>query len=495
MEDECIDINSWAWQRRKRKQNFTATETDAILDMVEKYMDIVQSKHTDYVTNQKKQAIWLEITAAVNKIGATPRTCQEVKEKWRNVFQQAKRDYVEYMKNAGTNEQKDAEGQKGAENTNIQIHPVSMRMINMLKNYPGFTQRQDWRDKRIEAVNSSGGHDRLGFCNVSQRSFFEDTRMDEEDSSSNSSLHANGNGYSFRANQPGNGSILVGHTVGQQGARSSHSRLITDHNISNDNIRQRNFSNPLNEHHRRHEKISIENIKHEVIEIFDLDTNDSPQPDDEMRSSPSPNVQSTEGSSHGTPQSSTENTGTLLLSSSPPALLDVHSMASAYNCDVGVSIPSNLYHNRAQSQDNSTAQIQSPIQSPQPFQGQKDNSTIFILPNDDHVDQTPLQSSHVHADEHNKKTENGSSGVQEQEIIDRRLQTFKHENDFSRKRTLEDMGTEVTFPTTRDVLKMQYEVLIEEKKKIRLEQRNLNLRNRKLRLDIKRLEKELESSL
>ncbi len=72
-------------QRKKRKLNFTVSEINILTSKVEENLDIIQSKFTNSVTNQRKNKLWDNITKEVNAIGVASRTTHEVKEKWKNL--------------------------------------------------------------------------------------------------------------------------------------------------------------------------------------------------------------------------------------------------------------------------------------------------------------------------------------------------------------------------------------------------------------------------
>ena len=78
-------------ERKPRKANVLATKVAIIQDKVEENLDTLQSKFTTNVTNKKKSDIWIDITKEVNAAGVSPRTAQEVKDKWKNMATQAKK--------------------------------------------------------------------------------------------------------------------------------------------------------------------------------------------------------------------------------------------------------------------------------------------------------------------------------------------------------------------------------------------------------------------
>lgn len=84
--------------KKKRKQNFTVPECTIILEQVERHLDIIRGKHSNAVTNARKQKAWQDITRSVNSLGYAQRTAAEVRDKWRNLTQQAKKQHAGLVK-------------------------------------------------------------------------------------------------------------------------------------------------------------------------------------------------------------------------------------------------------------------------------------------------------------------------------------------------------------------------------------------------------------
>ena len=80
--------------KKQRKPDFNHGEICTLLEMYKANKDILRTKFSNVLTNQKKQAKWREITAGVN-IKASPgvvRNVDEVKKKWSDLLQKAKKD-------------------------------------------------------------------------------------------------------------------------------------------------------------------------------------------------------------------------------------------------------------------------------------------------------------------------------------------------------------------------------------------------------------------
>jgi hypothetical protein len=83
---------------RKRKGNFTFTESNLISELVTEQLNLVKGKHSMEVTNIKKQEMWADVTRRVNAIGVCLRTEAEVKNKWRNMSRGAKGKFTQERK-------------------------------------------------------------------------------------------------------------------------------------------------------------------------------------------------------------------------------------------------------------------------------------------------------------------------------------------------------------------------------------------------------------
>ena len=71
--------------------NLTAAETTLLVDLVEKNLPTLRGKFSSTVTNIRKQKIWQDITSQLSSLGYEKRTAVEVREKWRNMTQNAKK--------------------------------------------------------------------------------------------------------------------------------------------------------------------------------------------------------------------------------------------------------------------------------------------------------------------------------------------------------------------------------------------------------------------
>ncbi|XP_046546178.1 myb/SANT-like DNA-binding domain-containing protein 4 [Haliotis rubra] len=83
-------------KKRKRRKNFSAEEENAIQAMFQENAEILNKKFSNEVTNKGKAAIWQKITDCVNNKGVCFRTVDQVKEKWGNMAQKAKKTFSNY---------------------------------------------------------------------------------------------------------------------------------------------------------------------------------------------------------------------------------------------------------------------------------------------------------------------------------------------------------------------------------------------------------------
>ena len=79
-------------QKRKKKPNFSSSE----IILIEEYMaddltrDLLRSKFTDKITNEKKKRKWEEIAEKCSSLGVSIRSGEEVCNKWQNMRKNAK---------------------------------------------------------------------------------------------------------------------------------------------------------------------------------------------------------------------------------------------------------------------------------------------------------------------------------------------------------------------------------------------------------------------
>ena len=78
-------------QGKKRKQNFTSAECSLLVNLVEQNLETLRGQFSSTITNAKKQKLWESIASQINSLGYEKRTPIEIREKWRNMAQIAKK--------------------------------------------------------------------------------------------------------------------------------------------------------------------------------------------------------------------------------------------------------------------------------------------------------------------------------------------------------------------------------------------------------------------
>ncbi|XP_046348985.2 uncharacterized protein LOC124129585 isoform X1 [Haliotis rufescens] len=115
---------------RNRNKNFDSSEIQLIAELVEKHISILNSKLCSTVTHERKKAIWAEITSKVNALGVCQRTTKEIKTKWTNVHQTAKREF--------SNRQLDMR-KTGGGPCIAPLSTTSEKIVDIYKECPSFT--------------------------------------------------------------------------------------------------------------------------------------------------------------------------------------------------------------------------------------------------------------------------------------------------------------------------------------------------------------------
>ena len=78
--------------KRARKPNFSAAECALILQLAEENINIIRDKFSTTVSNKKKNETWQRICDRVNALGVAKRTPSELREKWRGMKGEARKD-------------------------------------------------------------------------------------------------------------------------------------------------------------------------------------------------------------------------------------------------------------------------------------------------------------------------------------------------------------------------------------------------------------------
>ncbi|XP_061190280.1 uncharacterized protein LOC133198157 [Saccostrea echinata] len=86
--------------KRERSTNWSLAEITVLTDFVEKNEAVLKAKQSNLITNAKKNSKWAEVTDLVNAAGVQRRSVEQVKFKWGNLQQGAKKTFTEARKHA-----------------------------------------------------------------------------------------------------------------------------------------------------------------------------------------------------------------------------------------------------------------------------------------------------------------------------------------------------------------------------------------------------------
>ena len=86
-----MSVQAATQQGKKRKQYFSSAECALLVDLVERNVDTLRGKFSSSITNAKKQELWKSITSRINSLGYEKQTANEIRDKWRNMTQVAKK--------------------------------------------------------------------------------------------------------------------------------------------------------------------------------------------------------------------------------------------------------------------------------------------------------------------------------------------------------------------------------------------------------------------
>ena len=97
-ESESAQGNGNQMKDSKRKQNFSVYEIEVIIDNVKKKNGLNPVQINECCDPQKEQMLWEEISQAVNAVGTAKQTVTEVKDKWKNLHNIAKKEFEEFKR-------------------------------------------------------------------------------------------------------------------------------------------------------------------------------------------------------------------------------------------------------------------------------------------------------------------------------------------------------------------------------------------------------------
>ena len=120
--------------KRVRKPNFSSTECTLILQLAEENLDIIREKFSSTVTNKRKQAVWESICVKVNALGVAKRSATDVKEKWRAMRNEVRKEM---------SREKNSLGKTGGGKPPEPPKAISKRIIDIFGDEPSFSGIQD----------------------------------------------------------------------------------------------------------------------------------------------------------------------------------------------------------------------------------------------------------------------------------------------------------------------------------------------------------------
>ena len=78
--------------KRARKPNFSSAECTLILKLAEENLETIREKFSSTISNKRKHAVWENISLKVNALGVAKRSATDVKEKWRAMRNEARKE-------------------------------------------------------------------------------------------------------------------------------------------------------------------------------------------------------------------------------------------------------------------------------------------------------------------------------------------------------------------------------------------------------------------
>ena len=112
-----------------RKPNFSAAECTLILQLAEENIETIREKFSSSLTNKKKNYDWQTMAERVSAIGVAKRTPNDIREKWRAMKVEARKDLGKEQRMMK---------KTGGGKPDIYLKPSSQRIIEIFGNEPAF---------------------------------------------------------------------------------------------------------------------------------------------------------------------------------------------------------------------------------------------------------------------------------------------------------------------------------------------------------------------
>jgi hypothetical protein len=116
--------------KRARKSNFPSAECAFILQLAEENLEIIREKFSSTITNKRKHAVWQNICEKINALGVAKRSATDIKEKWRVMRNEARKDL---------SREKSSLGKTGGGKAPAPVKPTNQRIISLFGDEPGFS--------------------------------------------------------------------------------------------------------------------------------------------------------------------------------------------------------------------------------------------------------------------------------------------------------------------------------------------------------------------
>ena len=115
--------------KRMRKPKFSAAECTLILQLGEENIETIREKFSSSLTNKKKNDVWQTMAYRVSAIGVAKRTPNDIREKWRAMKGEARKDLGKEQRMVK---------KTGGGKPDISLKPSSQRIIGFFGDEPAF---------------------------------------------------------------------------------------------------------------------------------------------------------------------------------------------------------------------------------------------------------------------------------------------------------------------------------------------------------------------
>jgi hypothetical protein len=103
------------------------------LQLAEENIEIIREKFSSTITNKRKHAVRQNICEKINALGVAKRSATDIKEKWRAMRNEARKDL---------SREKSSLGKTGGGKAPAPVKPTSQRIISLFGDKPCFSEIQ-----------------------------------------------------------------------------------------------------------------------------------------------------------------------------------------------------------------------------------------------------------------------------------------------------------------------------------------------------------------